>query len=312
MKFRTELNIQPAPFQINPFDGLIFMGSCFSDHIGVRFKKLGIPALTNPFGVVFHPLPLLEILLKALQRKFIYSSSDITQYENRFYSLAHHGKYSDESEEILLERLNADLKLLRDSLKNSKSLCLTFGTSWGYEFENGIVANCHKLPQSLFHKSLTSSDIIEQKLKEVVEALHCENELLKIILTVSPVRHVKDGLIENNRSKAQLLAAIHNFCDSSKNTIYFPSYELVMDDLRDYRFFKADLVHPSDMAINYVHEAFLKFGFDEKSIAVIDELQKFHLFSSHRVISDKKENHEFKVQERYSDLKKKYPKLLFK
>ena len=136
-----------------------------------------------------------------------------------------------------------------------------------------------------------------------------KNPSLKIVLTVSPVRHVKDGLVENNRSKAQLLTAVHNLCESIDNTFYFPSYELVVDDLRDYRFFKKDLVHPSDIAVDYVQEAFLKFVFDDKSIKVIDELKKFQLFQSHKVSSENKEIHELKVQEKKSELKKKYPKV---
>lgn len=307
MKFRTELNIKPAPFQISPFEGMVFMGSCFSDHMGERFKRLGIPLLTNPFGVIFHPLPLLEIVLKALDPEFSYSAAGLFYYENRYYSLTHHGSYSGKSEEKLLEKLNNDLELLRSGLAESKALCLTLGTSFGYEREGRIVANCHKLPQSFFQKKLSNSAVIEKKLEAVIEALHRKNPSLKIVLTVSPVRHVKDGLVENNRSKAQLLTAVHNVCESTGNAFYFPSYELVVDDLRDYRFFKKDLVHPSEMAVDYVQEAFLKFVFDEKSIKVIEELQKFQLFQSHKVSSENKEIHELKVQEKKSELTKKYP-----
>lgn len=309
MKFRTELNIKPAPFQISPFEGMVFIGSCFSDHMGERFRRLGIPLLTNPFGVIFHPLPLLEIVLKALDPDFSYSAVNLLHYENRFYSLAHHGSYSDKSEEILLEKLNRDIGFLREGLADCKLLCLTLGTSFGYEREGRVVANCHKLPQSFFQKKLSSSAVIEKKLEEVIEALHRKNPSLKIVLTVSPVRHVKDGLVENNRSKAQLLTAVHNLCESIDNAFYFPSYELVVDDLRDYRFFKKDLVHPSDIAVDYVQEAFLKFVFDDKSIEVIVELQKFQLFQSHKVSSENKEIHELKVQEKKSELKKKYPKV---
>ncbi len=309
MKFRTELNIKQAPFQINPFEGMVFMGSCFSDQMGERFKRLGIPLLTNPFGVIFHPLPLLEIVSKSLDPEFSYSPANLLHHENRFYSLAHHGSYSDKSKERLIEKLNLDIGLLRHGLANSKLLCLTLGTSFGYESKGRVVANCHKLPQTFFEKKLTSLAVIEKKLEEVTEALHRKNPSLKIVLTVSPVRHVKDGLVENNRSKAQLLTAVHNVCESTGNAFYFPSYELVVDDLRDYRFFKKDLVHPSEMAVDYVQEAFLKFVFDEKSIKVIEELHKFQLFQSHKVSSENKERHELKVQEKKSELTKKYPKV---
>ena len=285
------------------------MGSCFSDHIGERFQSLGLSVLTNPFGVIFHPIPLLEILLNALQCEFNYSSENLFEFENRFYSLAHHGAYSDESEEKLLHSLNQDLNKLRSGLSDSKTLCLTLGTSWGYENEGVIAANCHKLPQSFFKKTLTSSVFIQNKLKEVIDALQRLNSSMNIILTVSPVRHVKDGLIENNRSKAQLLSAVHNICDSEKSIFYFPSYELIMDDLRDYRFFKEDLIHPTDVAVDYVQEAFLKFGFDEESILAVKDLQKFQAFYRHRVSNENSQAHKLKIEEKRSELERKYPRL---
>ncbi len=315
MKFRTELKIKSSTLDLDPFGGLLFLGSCFSDNIGERFKSLGLPIVTNPFGVIFHPFPLLDLIETALQWGFEYDDSHLFEYEDRFYSLAHHGSYSGRQASELLQRMNGDLKILRDGLKQAKCLCLTFGTSWGYTREKKVVANCHQLPQSFFEKRLSSSADVESRINEVVEALLRSEKIdstLKIMLTVSPVRHVKDGLIENNRSKAQLLSAVHTVSEQFEAVSYFPSYELVVDDLRDYRFFKADLVHPNEMAIDYVEEAFIEWVFGQDERKVLQELKKFTVFRNHLVKTEDLQEqlaHEALVEEKRAALHKKYPLL---
>ena len=304
MKLRAELNVKNE-LQANPFGGVAFLGSCFSDNIGERFKRLALPAEVNPFGVIFHPLPLLDILEK-INDGTKYSETDIFQSDHHFYSLAHHGNFSSTNADALLLKMNDALNLLRNQLVQCEMLCLTFGSAWGYDYEGKIVANCHKLPQKLFTKKLTSSVEIGKKMAVIFKALQSQFPQLKIILTVSPVRHVKDGLVENNRSKSQLISAVHQVSNKLEEVFYFPAYELVIDDLRDYRFYKSDLIHPSDLAVDYVYEHFKSFAFLQNEVFL--ELEKFSRLSAHKVLS----NDEVKIQEHESLLLRQKEKLTSK
>lgn len=308
MKLRTELEIKNQ-LDIDPFGGMVFLGSCFSDNIGGKIKSLGLPSVVNPFGVIFHPLPLIDILEKVSSDE-VYAENDLLEHEGKFYSLNHHGSFSGNDKKALLSRMNQSLSELRSSLEESKLICLTLGTAWGYEYEERLVANCHKLPQKLFSKKLTSVEQLSGKLVSGIDALQRKFPELKVVLTVSPVRHIKDGIVENSRSKAHLLTAVHSAVEELSNVSYFPAYELVMDDLRDYRFYKKDLIHPSDVAVDFVYENFKKFSFTKYEI--FTELEKFGQFRSHKVMTsdyEEAQKHENSISQKLEMLNKKYPKL---
>lgn len=311
VKFRTELKLEKSAMEIDPFEGMLFLGSCFSGHMGERFDSIGLPVVKNPFGVVFHPLPLLDIIDKAGLKDFSYSDTDLFQHLGKSYSLGHHGSYTSIDSEILIDQLNKDLSVLRKGFNESKTICLTLGTSWGYHKGEVLVANCHKLPQKFFTKKLSSSSEIKERLIDTLSAFERKFPCKQIILTISPIRHVKDGLVENNRSKAQLITAVHDVVDELEFVHYFPSYELVMDDLRDYRFCTADLVHPNDMAIDYVQEGFEAWGMSEKSRMAINELKKFKSFKNHRVLSEVENDRQVHldlIDKKRKELSKKYPR----
>jgi len=283
LKFRTELELPNTNQNLDLLGGMIFMGSCFSDNIGQKMLDLGVPTLTNPFGVIFHPEPLLKILSQAIDSEFSYSESDLLKYDETSYSLKHHGSFKDDNAEKLLTRLNVQLDLLRDSLKKSSTLFITLGTAWGYSFKGLVVANCHKLPSELFSKSLSTHSQLAELLNHFLRVLSEECPQLKVIFTVSPVRHIRNGIVKDSRSKAILLSAAHEAIDANSNSFYFPSYELMMDDLRDYRFYESDLIHPNQMAIDYIFHYFSKALFSPVNNELLSELSRLLKLKKHKI-----------------------------
>ncbi len=307
MKFRTELKVASGLKPIHPSEKLLFLGSCFSSEIGGQMARLGIPVTINPFGVIFHPFPLLEILKSAVQSDYSYTEEHLYEHESRFFSLGHHGSFSGEDKDELLNELNIRLVQLRNSLSSASVICLTLGTSYGYEFKGRVVANCHKLPQRLFEKQMTSSGETQIELEEVISSLHRINKDLQVVLTVSPVRHIKDGIVENTLSKAKLLTAVHGAVSKLDKAYYFPSYELIMDDLRDYRFFKSDLIHPNEMAVRYVFEKFKKDLYPRENDELFHQLEKLYKLKEHRPSYQGMIRHEEQISRLEAQLFSAYP-----
>ncbi|MFK7756113.1 MAG: GSCFA domain-containing protein [Flavobacteriales bacterium] len=313
MKLRTELPLPKLNSALDLFGGMVFLGSCFSDNIGGRLSSLGLPVLVNPFGVIFHPKPLFRILNQTLDSEFTYSENHIVEHQGVFHSLNHHGTFKSSDKLKLVDELNAVLALQRETLAQSKTLFLTLGTAWGYKLNNGIVANCHKLPNHLFKKELSGYTEVNQDLTHLLKKLALKLPDLRVILTVSPVRHIKNGLVENSRSKSILHAALHEAASTSNNAQYFPSFELMMDDLRDYRFYKKDLIHPSDMAIDYIFNYMAESLFSESDGLILKELERFKSLLSHRPLnpeSDATLALKEKVEGMKAELQRKYPKLV--
>lgn len=314
MKLRTELPVPKQDLGLDLFGGMVFMGSCFSDNIGGRLSSLGVPALVNPFGVIFHPEPLLRIIEQAIDPEFSYSESHLLEHQGMFYSLNHHGSFKGTDNILLLERLNGQLSLLRKKLAESSTLFLTLGTAWGYEYEDEIVANCHKLPNDLFTKSISSYSSVLEKLTLTINSLATTNPNLKVIMTVSPVRHIKNGIVEDSRSKSILHSAVHEVVNNLSNAHYFPSFELMMDDLRDYRFYKSDLIHPSDLAIDYIFDYFSKSHFSDEANETLKELAKFSLLQKHKPMDNSSKEALAlvkKLQQKKEELQRKYDQLTF-
>jgi len=238
---------------------LLFLGSCFSDDISNKFQENGFKANANPFGTVFHPSVLSRFIAETIhnvEEERIFNRKDV------FLSWDAGAKHYGMSESELIEQLKSTRLQWKEQLKQTEFLFITFGTSYGYIHRelDLVVANCHKMPSINFEKVLFNSAKILQDWQRTIALLKAYNPSLKIFFTVSPVRHSKDGLIENNQSKAILFNLVHELV-KLKNCFYFPSYEIVMDELRDYRYFKEDLVHPNEMAIQYVWERLSKVFF---------------------------------------------------
>lgn len=261
MKFRTEIERIPLSRPIDRGEGIMLLGSCFTDHIGQWLSDAWLPVSCNPYGVLFNPASIANTLLR-LSKQDAYSP-ELHELNGRYYSFDHHGKWSGENPELLAKQLIDLEEETRTFLASVKHLIITFGTSWIYERQGQIVANCHKFPASDFTRRRLSVDEIVEQWSQVIEALTPHNlsttqpQELTITFTVSPIRHVKDTLHGNQLSKSTLLLAIDELQQRYPDRVqYLPVYEFFMDDLRDYRFYADDLVHPSTMAIEAVKELF--------------------------------------------------------
>ena len=302
----------------NPIDynsKVILLGSCFSDNIGQKLSYHKFQSLLNPFGVLFHPKAIETIIKNAINKKE-YTEKDVFFYNDRWQSFEAHSKLSFRSKEKAIEQLNKASESINTALKNSTHIIITLGTSWAYRHkESGIfVANCHKIPQPKFKKELLSISEINNSLSSIVSLIKETNPYINFIFTVSPVRHLKDGFIENQLSKSHLISALHQIIQIYDNAFYFPSYEIIMDELRDYRFYKEDMVHPNQIAIYYIWEKFSENWISEDAIKMIKEIIKIQKDISHKPFNaDSKEHANFLkcVEDKIKKIQKKNPKISF-
>jgi hypothetical protein len=282
MNFRTEHPIPKFPFHIGYDDVLFLVGSCFSDHIGAYFSKYKFQSLSNPFGTLFNPKSIYNNLIRIINQESI-PESTIYFFNQQYISFNHQGKYASENKQDLIEHLEHLDSIVYQHLKKTKYLFITFGTSYCYNFieKNIIVANCHKIPGSAFKKlRLEISDIVNDY-NILIDKLIEFNPSVQIIFTVSPVRHLGDGFHENQLSKSILHLAIDQINEKG-NSHYFPSYELLMDDLRDYRFYNKDLCHPGENAIQYIEEMICKSFFTKETEEQMKEIEKVIKRENHK------------------------------
>ncbi|PWH85994.1 GSCFA domain-containing protein [Brumimicrobium oceani] len=284
-----------------------FLGSCFSEHLSNKMSKSGFSIHSNPFGVVFNPISLADFLLISDEEL----KNSVFEKDGVALSwLANSTCFAYESQKLKSKLLELRKSFL-DSLSISKILFVTFGTAWVYERKssNQIVANCHKAPNSEFRKRLLTVEEITKKWSEVIEKLKGESAI-KIIFTVSPVRHSKDGLVENSRSKAVLLNTIHELNDKYSNVDYFPAYELVLDELRDYAYFKKDGVHPNEIAIDEIWSRFKETYFTGETAKIHQEYEKLRMMFEHKPLhSESEASKAFEVnrEKRLEEFSGKYP-----
>lgn len=254
MKLSTPIKIIPFAFPIDYSSYTFFIGSCFAENISKKFDYHKLKNTSNPFGVLFHPLAVEKIIQKAVQG-IEFTSNDLLLSNELWCSLDAHSELSATDKGQLLELLNQRLCQTQTALQKATHISITLGTSWVYKHltTNQIVANCHKIPQREFSKELLSVEQIKESLNRIIKLLPNK----QIFFTISPVRHIKDGFFENNLSKAHLFTALNQILGSQAH--YFPAYEIIMDELRDYRFFAADMLHPNQLAIDYVWERFSEY-----------------------------------------------------
>ncbi|MDX1350405.1 MAG: GSCFA domain-containing protein [Putridiphycobacter sp.] len=280
MKFRTEIALLKHTNLLNYASKITLLGSCFATHIGNRLQANQFDTVLNPFGIVFNPHSLLQQL-----NCYEVNTNHLLPARQKVLSLDFHSKYNGNTEEAFVSKISNDSAKLQRRLNETDVLFLTFGTAWVYEYlETGkIIANCQKLPSSKFAKKMLKLDDLVELYKVFLSKLLSVNPKVKIVLTVSPVRHIKDGLVENNRSKA-VLQLLCNALESlfPKAVIYYPSYELVLDDLRDYRFFEKDLLHPNQMAVDYIFEHFSASFMSERTKKIMLSIQKYNRLAAHK------------------------------
>lgn len=313
--FRTILPPLSGQLQIQPDDHLLCLGSCFAQHIGDYFKVGRWSVDLNPFGILYHPFPMVRGLERLLNETF-FTEEDLFFHQEQWHSFDHHGQFSGLNPKEVLTAINQRLSKGSNQLKKASFIILTLGTTNGFvEISSGqVVANCHKLPSQRFNKTLFTQEAIQQRLAKVIKRLTKQFPKLKIIITVSPVRHLRDGLITNQRSKASLLLAAAKLEKEFSAIHYFPAYELMMDDLRDYRFYKNDLMHPTKMAVDYIWEYFRKSYFSEATKIYYEEVLKINKELMHRPRRPDSAAHQRFVEQlkkKISVLQKKYPHLNF-
>ncbi len=313
MDFRTKVEIPASEAKIDHASGILLMGSCFADNIGSRLKALKFRVEHNPFGVLYNPVSIKNDLGLLKDRKLL-SESDLYWFDNRWISFHHYTLFSGADQTACLKKINDSVISASKLLADARFLFITFGTAWVYEFRKTgqIVANCHKIPAGEFRRFLLSAGDIVEAYEELMAALQSYNPDLSIVFTVSPIRHWKDGATGNQLSKSILLVAIHQLVSKYKNTIYFPAYEILMDELRDYRFYAKDMIHLSEAALDYIWEKFTGTFISAESADLITEIEKIIKARNHRPVNpDSAEYQKFKetVRMQINELLKKNPML---
>ncbi len=297
VKLQTEIPLNPQENQIDYSSNILLLGSCFSENIGAKFDYYKFQNLQNPFGVIFNPVSLEKLVIRTVEND-LFSEKDIFQHNGIWKCFETHSELDSLEKNEFLSNLNKALQNLREALLSSTHIILTFGTSWVYRHieSNEIVANCHKLPQKNFKKELLPIETISKSIQNSVEKISTLNPKAILVLTVSPVRHIKDGFIENSLSKAHLISAVHGFLNLKSSIVnlrssYFPSYEIMMDELRDYRFYSEDMLHPNKTAIEIIWQKFSKVWISPKTENLQKEVSLIQRSLLHRPFNPQSPEH---------------------
>ena len=271
---------------------ILLLGSCFVENIGEKLDYFKFQNFQNPFGILFHPKAIESLITNAIGKKE-YSQKDVFFNNEQWHCFDAHSKLSNTSKEKLINQLNKQINLTAQQLNNSTHIIITLGTAWMYRFlkSNNVVANCHKVPQKQFEKELMSVDDVLKSLQNSVDLIKSVNTKASIIFTISPVRHIKDGFVENTQSKAHLIAAIHQIINKETKLHYFPSYEIMMDELRDYRFYNEDMIHPNKTAINYIWEKFQNIWVSKEASKTMDAVDAVQKGVQHKSFNPNSEAH---------------------
>lgn len=320
MELQTKISLPEQPD--NPIDyesNIFLLGSCFVENIGEKLKYFKFKTTINPFGILFHPMAIEALILNAVASKK-YTEEGIFQHNSLWHCFDAHSKLSDSSKDNLLQNLNGQIASTRHQIQQSSHIIITLGTAWVYRNKETqtIVANCHKLPQKQFKKELLSVNAIAQSLNKMVNAIVSLNPAASIIFTISPVRHLKDGFVENNQSKSHIIAGIHQYLNEQKllseTETYFPSYEILMDELRDYRFYKEDMIHPNTIAINYIWDKFKEVWISKDAEPILEEVETIHKGLSHRPFNVNSEAHQkflHSLKIKMEGIQAKFPHIVF-
>lgn len=283
MQFATTVNIEKQPVSINHNNRIMLVGSCFTENIGRLMDYYGFRIHINPCGILYNPVSIAKSLEITLSGEPL-TDSDLVFGNGLWHSWLHHGKFSHPDKEICLQQCNSALYNAYIFLKNTDILILTLGTAFVYQLvENGtVVANCHKMPGGLFSKRLTTVEALVDTYNSLIDNLLLRNPDLRIIFTVSPIRHWKDGYRQNTLSKAVLHLLVEELQKSHGNVFYFPAYEIVMDELRDYRFYDTDMLHPSAVAVDYIWEKFTDAYCSEQTMELCQKVGQWRKMRQHR------------------------------
>jgi len=321
MQFTTSFSISKANNPIGYDSRIISIGSCFAVNIAEKFNYYKFQNTVNPFGILFHPIAIQEIIRRAIEEDY-FIESELFFHNERWHCFDVHSDLSDSNKENLLQILNQSLLDFKSQIKAASHLIITYGTSWVYKEKTSqkIVANCHKVPQSQFEKELLSATQIEIAILHTISLLLKVNPNVNIVLTISPVRHLKDGFIQNQQSKANLIIGVHQAVhrqpttDNRQLLTYFPSYEIMMDELRDYRFYAEDMIHPNQTAIDYIWERFVATSITAEGLPVMEEVSSIQKSLAHKPFNPDSDSHQeflLKLNQRMLQLQEKIPMITF-
>lgn len=316
MKLQTKIPLNPQQHnQIDYHSNLLLLGSCFVENVGDKLDYFKFQNLQNPFGILFQPFAIEKLIINAINEKE-YTESNIFFHNEQWHCYDAHSKLSSPSKENLLNNLNEQIRLTHQQLNSSTHIIITLGTSWVYRLieTDTVVANCHKIPQKKFLKELLSVDEVTESLQSIIALIRSVNKDASIVFTASPVRHLKDGFVENTQSKAHLITAVHQVIESRKNLHYFPSYEIMMDELRDYRFYTEDMIHPNQTAINYIWDKFTSVWVSNKTRQIMEEVNAIQKGILHKPFNQNLIAHKQFLQnleEKKVQLKLQFPHIVF-
>ncbi len=310
MILQTEIKIQPIEQTIAYGDGLLFLGSCFADEVGGICRGLGFDAMVNPFGVLYNPASIAQSVERLGSGKPFTHEEVIAVGEGRYCTFSHNTAFWNSDEKALLEQVNRSLEDAHAHFMKAKWMVISLGTSWVFRDKETqkVVSNCHKLPAARFERVFLPVEQSYQYLSEIVQQ-HPEK---RFIFTVSPLRHLKDGLHENQLSKSALLLAVDQVCKQFGNAHYFPAYEILLDELRDYRFYKEDMVHPTEQAVRYIWERFAGFAIDPKEMPAMKAATELRQMLQHKPLFPESEafkKFELMKEEKISGLKRDFPRV---
>ncbi len=287
MRFRTEISLTPLAEGIDHSAKIFALGSCFAERVSERLLRAKLSVTTNPFGVLFNPLSIAAAIERLVDTR-AYAVCDIHEGRETFFSFDAHSSLDGRTQTEVFANLNRAVTQGSKSLRDADWVILTFGTAWVYEREGKVVANCHKQPASEFERRRLSVEEIVGRFGGLLEGALRDK---RVILTVSPVRHLGDGLQENSVSKAILRLAVEELVAKYENACYFPSFEILMDDLRDYRYYGEDLAHPSKMAVDYVWERFCEFALSQSTRELLPRIEQIVAAAEHRPFNPESEAH---------------------
>ncbi len=317
MKLQTQIPLNPQNPKIDYTSKVLLLGSCFSENIGEKFEFYKFQNLQNPFGIIFNSVSIEKLIIRAIEN-VLFTENDIFLQNEIWKCFDAHSELSALDKSEILSNLNSALQNLREALFTSTHIIFTYGTSWVYRNleSDEIVANCHKVPQKNFNKELLSIETISKSIQTTIEKISAVNKKAAFIFTVSPVRHIKDGFQENTLSKAHLISATHYslLLRAQSRSFYFPSFEIMMDELRDYRFYGEDMLHPTNTAIEIIWQKFKEVWISSETETLQNEIASIQNSLKHKPFNPKSEEHiqfQKKLQQKIEKVKSNFPNIKF-
>jgi GSCFA family len=315
MNFTTQIPLSKSPNPIDYHSKIITMGSCFAANMGAKFDYFKFQHTTNPFGIIFNPVSIAKLVSRVVNQH-LFTEKNIFFYHENWHCYEVHSELSNPNKKLCLAGLNELVLLTHKQIQEATHFIITLGTSWVYRHieTSEIVSNCHKVPQKKFTKELLSIAEIEKSLEQITTEIQTLNPNCHFIFTISPVRHIKDGFVENQQSKAHLISAIHSSIFRLPTSSYFPSYEIMMDELRDYRFYAEDMLHPSQVAVNYIWERFSETIISGESHSIMQEVETIQKGLAHRPFNPNSQSHQdflLQLNQKISQFEEKYYPIQF-